>query len=128
MGIINKQIMDYSNEDKEKALEVLTDLVEENSNLKRELLHIRRFLLAQLLNSENGEIEFKDTFRFDEDLDEVVKNIHFEIHSTSMLHSGTDFTYGYMYAYKRPTVSNRHKLTKEELLTEFEKRRYKECK
>lgn len=121
--------MDYSTEDNEKALEVLTDLVKENSNLKGELQIAHTFILAQLLASKDGEIVLdKQKEIHNEDLEAMLPYIKLHINLTNNSYLGDKFQGRRVFASIKDGTNNGYyvKRTTEELLLEFEKRRYKD--
>lgn len=118
----------YDFKDQEKAIDVLSTLVEENIRLKEELLSAHTFLFAQLLNSSNGEISFSDNIiRHKEDIEELVKNtgLSIDFNTTKSYSVNGVLQPNRVWSWNQHTISNRLQLSKEELLTRFEKYRYK---
>lgn len=118
----------YDSKDQEKAIDVLSTLVEENIRLKADLLKAHTFLFAQLLNSENGEVSFTDdVIRHVEDIEELAKytGLTIDFNTSKTFSINGKLVPNRVWAWRQPTISNRLILSKEELLARFEDYRYK---
>ena len=122
-------MIDYSQEQQDNAIEVLSDLVKENKMLKEELLAAHSFIFVQLLDSKTGRLEvvsFPDIDK--EDITETLKFIKLHVCLNNNHFMGDKFQGMYAFAaIKDGTMHNYHvQRSPEELMAEFNKRKYKE--
>jgi len=79
--------MEYSNDDKDKALEVLSDLVKENSKLKGQLLLANRFTLLMLMSEEVNKsseaVYFLNSYFDTEEIEKILPNFEFLYNSNN---------------------------------------------